>query len=645
MDFRLQEYTALFYRIFLVYLCYFFCRLMFVYFNNDLVHVKSIYQMAELCYYGLRFDNVAIVYSNIIFILMSIIPWKKTTHPLYQKVVFWIYCLCNGFFLSLNFIDFAYYRFNQNRLMNNFLEVIEFESNKIDLLLHFIWVYFHLIILFFAMLYLLALAYKRLKIYPIIIENYWRYGLSSFVLFFGSIALFVLGARGGDFKKSTRPITLIDAMDNVRTPQQADVVLSSAFTLLKTLGQNNFNKSKNRFTNLEIEKELNTIKEYPPSGRFEKKPNIVIFILESMGREYWGALNETYDIPNYKGYTPFLDSLARHSLIFPNGFATSRKSIHGMPSILAGIPSFETSYASSLYSRQKVGSVVSVAKELDYQTSFFHGAANGSMGLLGFSNILGFDNYYGRTEFNNDLEFDGSWGIWDEPFLGYVKSVLDQQRKPFLSSVFTITSHEPYVIPKDYEGKFDKGYLPMHQCVGYTDYALRKFFEASKTSDWFENTIFIFTADHSNQTHFPFYEKTVNRFANPLMIFKSNSELKGVDMKLASHLDIFPTVADLIDYSKPFKCWGRSLVSNQNHEPFVINYFSGGSYFMMNENLICVHNGNNAIGFYDVKDKNMENNLIRNKTQEMIDLENKCSMFLEDYFESLMSGIGSSQKN
>ena len=645
MDFRLQEYTALFYRIFLVYLCYFFCRLMFVYFNNDLVHVKSIYQMAELCYYGLRFDNVAIVYSNIIFILMSIIPWKKTTHPLYQKVVFWIYWLCNGFFLSLNFIDFAYYRFNQNRLMNNFLEVIEFESNKIDLLLHFIWVYFHLIILFFAMLYLLALAYKRLKIYPIIIENYWRYGLSSFVLFFGSIALFVLGARGGDFKKSTRPITLIDAMDNVRTPQQADVVLSSAFTLLKTLGQNNFNKSKNRFTNLEIEKELNTIKEYPPSGRFEKKPNIVIFILESMGREYWGALNETYDIPNYKGYTPFLDSLARQSLIFPNGFATSRKSIHGMPSILAGIPSFETSYASSLYSRQKVGSVVSVAKELDYQTSFFHGAANGSMGLLGFSNVLGFDNYYGRTEFNNDLEFDGSWGIWDEPFLGYVKSVLDQQRKPFLSSVFTITSHEPYVIPKDYVGKFDKGYLPMHQCVGYTDYALRKFFEASKTSDWFENTIFIFTADHSNQTHFPFYEKTVNRFANPLMIFKSNSELKGVDMKLASHLDIFPTVADLIDYPKPFKCWGRSLVSNQNHEPFVINYFSGGSYFMMNENLICVHNGNNAIGFYDVKDKNMENNLIRNKTQEMIDLENKCSMFLEDYFESLMSGIGSSQKN
>ena len=86
-------------------------------------------------------------------------------------------------------------------------------------------------------------------------------------------------------------------------------------------------------------------------------------------------------------------------------------------------------------------------------------------------------------------------------------------------------------------------------------------------------------------------------------------------MKLVSHLDT-STVADLIDYQNHLSA-GEEVGSNQNHEPFVINYFSGGSYFMMNENLICVHNGNNAIGFYDVKDKNMENNLIRNKTQEM----------------------------
>ena len=102
------------------------------------------------------------------------------------------------------------------------------------------------------------------------------------------------------------------------------------------------------------------------------------------------------------------------SLIF---LQTSRKSIHGMPSILAGIPSFEVSYASSPYAKQKVQSIVSVANDMGYDTSFFHGAPNGSMGMLGFSSLLGFDNYYGKNEYNKNEDFDGYWGIWDEPFL------------------------------------------------------------------------------------------------------------------------------------------------------------------------------------------------------------------------------------
>ena len=636
MNFRFQEFIALFYRIFLVYICYSICRILFIYFNNDITQIESFSELADLCYHGIRFDNVAIVYSNLIFILLSILPWKGTTLIAYQKVLFLVFLSCNTFFLSLNFVDLAYYRFNNNRLMSNFLEVVEFETNKVTLLFHFIEVYYYLFILFFMMIFILAWAYKKVKVYPIFIDNYLNYSLSSVIFFLGTIALFVLGARGGDFKKSTRPITIIDAMNDVKTPQLSDVVLNSAFTVLKTLGMNKVKKT-NRFSQEEINSVLNPVKHYTENNRFGKKPNVVIFILESMAREYWGSMNVSYDIPGFKGYTPFLDSLAQHSLIFPNHFATSRKSIHGMPSILAGIPSFETSYSSSLYSRQKVESVVSVAKALDYDTSFFHGAANGSMGLSGFANTLGYEQYYGRTEFNNDNEFDGFWGIWDEPFFLFTKSILDQKKTPFLSTIFTISSHEPYIIPKKYEGVFDKGDLQMHQCVGYTDFALKKFFESSKNSDWFDDTIFIFTADHGNQTFYPFYKKMVNRFANPLMIYKPNSNLVGVDNRLASHMDIFPTVADLIDYPKPFRSWGRSLVSDDTTEPFVVNYFSGGSYFIMDENYICVHNGFEAIGFYELNDKNFENNIIDQKNQLMVDLEKKCSLFLENYFNTLMA--------
>ena len=636
MNFRFQEFIALFYRIFLVYICYSICRILFIYFNNDITQIESFSELADLCYHGIRFDNVAIVYSNLIFILLSILPWKGTTLIAYQKILFLVFLSCNTFFLSLNFVDLAYYRFNNNRLMSNFLEVVEFETNKVTLLFHFIEVYYYLFILFFMMIFILAWAYKKVKVYPIFIDNYLNYSLSSVIFFLGTIALFVLGARGGDFKKSTRPITIIDAMNDVKTPQQSDVVLNSAFTVLKTLGMNKVKKT-NRFSQEEINSVLNPVKHYTENNRFGKRPNVVIFILESMAREYWGSMNVSYDIPGFKGYTPFLDSLAQHSLIFPNHFATSRKSIHGMPSILAGIPSFETSYSSSLYSRQKVESVVSVAKALDYDTSFFHGAANGSMGLSGFANTLGYEQYYGRTEFNNDNEFDGFWGIWDEPFFLFTKSILDQKKTPFLSTIFTISSHEPYIIPKKYEGVFDKGDLQMHQCVGYTDFALKKFFESSKKSDWFDDTIFIFTADHGNQTFYPFYKKMVNRFANPLMIYKPNSNLVGVDNRLASHMDIFPTVADLIDYPKPFRSWGRSLVSDDTTEPFVVNYFSGGSYFIMDENYICVHNGFEAIGFYELNDKNFENNIIDQKNQLMVDLEKKCSLFLENYFNTLMA--------
>ena len=636
MNFRFQEFIALFYRIFLVYICYSICRILFIYFNNDITQIESFSELADLCYHGIRFDNVAIVYSNLIFILLSILPWKGTTLIAYQKTLFLVFLGCNAFFLSLNFVDLAYYRFNNNRLMSNFLEVVEFETNKVTLLFHFIEVYYYLFILFFMMIFILAWAYKKVKVYPIFIDNYLNYSLSSVIFFLGTIALFVLGARGGDFKKSTRPITIIDAMNDVKTPQLSDVVLNSAFTVLKTLGMNKVKKT-NRFSQEEINSVLNPVKHYTENNRFGKRPNVVIFILESMAREYWGSMNVSYDIPGFKGYTPFLDSLAQHSLIFPNHFATSRKSIHGMPSILAGIPSFETSYSSSLYSRQKVESVVSVAKALDYDTSFFHGAANGSMGLSGFANTLGYEQYYGRTEFNNDNEFDGFWGIWDEPFFLFTKSILDQKKTPFLSTIFTISSHEPYIIPKKYEGVFDKGDLQMHQCVGYTDFALKKFFESSKNSDWFDDTIFIFTADHGNQTFYPFYKKMVNRFANPLMIYKPNSNLVGVDNRLASHMDIFPTVADLIDYPKPFRSWGRSLVSDDTTEPFVVNYFSGGSYFIMDENYICVHNGFEAIGFYELNDKNFENNIIDQKNQLMVDLEKKCSLFLENYFNTLMA--------
>src|SRR5690606_16437062 len=231
-----------------------------------------------------------------------------------------------------------------------------------------------------------------------------------------------------------------------------------------------------------------------------------------------------------------------HSLIFSNAYANGSKSIHGMSSVLAGIPSFKNAFTSSSYSKQDIQSLVSTLDEMGYDTSFFHGAPNGSMGFLGFGNILGFEHYYGMKEYNNDTDFDGSWGIWDEPFFQFTKNTLDNKTEPFFSTIFTVSSHEPYIIPEKYEGKFPKGYRPMHQTVGYTDFAYKKFFEAAKKEPWFENTIFVITADHVNQIHYrDYYGKVMNRSAVPILFYKPDGTYVGDNKELAQQIDIYPT--------------------------------------------------------------------------------------------------------
>ena len=632
---RLQEYTVLIYRILLVHIAYLLLRVLFVFFNNDIVQVYDLENFFYLSILGLRFDSSAIAYSNLLFIFFSVLPLSFLREKKHQFLSALIYFISNSFFLILNFIDFAYYRFNLNRMMGNFLESISQENNKVTLIFHFLFRYLNLLLLFFLFLLIWIALYRLVKIREVKIENNKMYYLSSIFGLLISSALIVMMARGGDFKKSTRPITLIDSMDNLSKPVHSDVVLNTTFTIIRTWGKNSFKKSF-RFNDFEITNQVKPIKTYNERKVF-KKPNIVIFIIESMGREYWGELNKNRNIKNFESFTPFLDSLSKHSLIFPNAFSTSRKSIHAMPSILAGVPSFETAYTSSYYSRQKLESIVSISNALGYDTSFLHGAKNGSMGFQGFANTLGYDNYYGRDEFNDDNEYDGFWGIWDEPFLQFSKSILDNKNEPFLATIFTITSHEPYIIPVKFEGVFDKGYLPIHKCVGYTDYSIGQFFKSIEKSSWFENTIFIFTSDHTNQSYFKYYQSTVNRFASPLLIYKKSSDFKGTDSRLASHLDIYPTVAELIGYKKPFRSWGRSLLSSKNESAFTINYFGGGAYLSMDENFICVYDGNKAIGFYNLSDLNLEKNLIQNKNQDMKSLEKKTGLFLQDYFNRIIN--------
>lgn len=634
MFFRGNEYKVLVYRLLLVYIMYFLARIFFYIYNYDLLEVQSLSAFLAICYHGLAFDTTAILYINSVFIFLSVLPLWINTKPSFQKFTFYWYFITNLIFYSLNFIDLIYYRYNFARTTMAVVDVLKNEKSLTFMFFRFLATYWLVFLLFLIVSILWIFLYKKIKVSEIQTKPKLYPYLISSILGVLIVATLAVGGIRGDFKKSTRPINLVDANRFVKKPQQADLVLNTPFAFLRTLGVKSFKKTNFNIPQDFVNATFNPIKQYDANP--STQPNIVLIITESFGREYSGAFNKHSNIKNYVSYTPFIDSLAQHSLIFSNAYANGYKSIHGMSSILSGIPSYKDAFTSSPYAKQDIQSLVSTLKEKGYDTSFFHGAPNGSMGFLGFGNILGFDHYYGMTEYANDTDFDGSWGIWDEPFMQFMKTTLDTKKAPFFTTLFTVSSHEPYVVPEKYKNKFPKGNIPMHQCISYTDFSFKKFFETAKKAPWFKNTIFIITADHCNQVNYTecYLEQLMNRLAIPILIFDPNGKYTGENTDLAQHIDIYPTVLDMIGYKKPFRSWGSSLL-DKNHKDFVFNYNSG-VYYYAEGNYICTFDGKKAIGFYSATDKKLTKNLIKYRNKEMNNLELSCKAFLQDYYARII---------
>ncbi|HEY8929939.1 MAG TPA: sulfatase-like hydrolase/transferase [Mucilaginibacter sp.] len=633
---RLQEYKTLLYRLFLAYLFYFIVRVLFFAFNTHLFSVDSIGALLKLCYHGVAFDTTALLYINSLFIILSILPLKINTRPKFQKRLGILYFITNFLAYATNFVDIIYYRFSQVRSTKATLDLLSDESNKKALFKHFSGAYWYVIAIYIICCVAWVWLYNRVKVKPQQFRNTKQYFITSAVAFVLVIFLMIGGIRG-DFAHSTRPLNMVDAYKHVTVPNQGDIVLNTPFAVFRTLGSNNF-KVENWVTEKYIEDNIKPIKEYKTGAVI--KPNVVIIILESMAREFWGSMNRYTHIPGFVSYTPFLDSLSNSSLIFTNAYANGRQSIHAMSSVLAGIPSFQTAFTSSPYAKQQIQSIVSICDTMGYETSFFHGAANGSMGFQGFGSVLGYQHYYGRTEYNNENDFDGVWGIWDEPFMQFMGKTLSMQKQPFMATLFSLSSHDPFQIPEKYKARFKGGPLAIDKCVQYTDNALRNFFNYAKTQPWYVNTIFVITADHTNQTYYPEYSKDINRFAVPILFYSPNAgfNLKGVRTDMASQMDIYPSVADLIGYNQPFRSWGRSLIANLPSEtPRVINS-PGNIYQFMQGNYTYLFDGKKFVGIFSATDKGLTKNLL-NVAQniEVTKGMNDCKAFIQDYMDRIVN--------
>jgi phosphoglycerol transferase MdoB-like AlkP superfamily enzyme len=310
--------------------------------------------------------------------------------------------------------------------------------------------------------------------------------------------------------------------------------------------------------------------------------------------------------------------------------SNGRKSIDAMPSILASIPSLETPYIISHYANNQINGLPSLLKKKGYYTAFFHGAPNGSMGFDSFAKLAGFDVYFGLDQYPKKDDFDGMWGVWDEPFLQFFASELDSFHEPFMASVFTISSHHPFEVPTKYKGKFKKGPAPIVEVVGYTDYALKEFFNKISGSKWFNNTLFVITADHTNESFHKEYQNDYGVYSIPVIFYKPGSNLKGVRNRIAQQIDIMPTVLNYLNYDEEYIAFGNDLL-NDSIESFAFNT-NGSTYNIYMKDHLLEMIDNKPVSLFNYKqDTYLQNNLLgKDPVLEQV-MEEKLKAIMQTY--------------
>lgn len=582
----LQQISLLLKRLLICFCIYFIARIGFYFANSNVFPNTSVLDLLKLSFFGLRFDAFSIAVSNSLFVLLSLLPLNAFYTKAYQKTLYWLYIIPNAVFTAFNCIDMAYFQFIKKRSDADIFNQLGGQSDMVRLIPRFFMDFWWGVLTYALIIVLMIFLYRRIKInesqgYKYSFSKAWLAITFTFIL---SLGFLFLAIRGG-FQRV--PISIVNA-GSVADPNEVPIVLNTPFTIIKSAGDNSLSE-----LNFFPPEKLYEI--YSPYHHFDSlkpnKKNLVVLILESFSKEYTRLSGK-------KSYTPFLDSLMDHSLVCTNAFANGNKSIEGIPAILSSLPSFlEVPFINSRYANNEQHSFPRLLKAEGYYSAFLHGGINGTMNFDSWASLAGYDAFYGRNEYPDQKDFDGFWGIWDEPYLTYCADKLSSFKEPFHAAIFTLSSHHPYLIPDKYKNKFPKSELENSQSIGYADYSLRQFFESAKKTKWYQNTLFVLVADHSSISVDPFYMGWGGQISIPILFFNPDNSLKSVHKETFSQIDILPSALELLGYNKPFFSLGKPFSNPQGHiacsNYYNVNFlqYSDSMVFIyQDQNLSYVHN-------------------------------------------------------
>lgn len=607
-----------------ILLAYADCRLLFYWFNKSSFPEINFFSYLKISFYAIPFDLVALLYTNAIFILILALPIQTLQLTWIRISLKWIFLITNGIAILANCSDFAYFEFIHKRSTFDVFQLMSTQTDFLTLLPSFIKDFWYVFLITILFVFIIHLLYNYFYQKIIVIKNHptlktTQQLKSNSIPFLFIIFFTIIGMRGGF---QLIPIGFINAGDYVQA-NSIPVLLNTPFSIMKSAELTTLEEKK-FFTEQELKRIFDPM-HIASNKRNFKNENVVIIILESFSKEYTG-------LGIKKSYTPFLDSLMQHSLVFTNAIANGKRSIEGIPAVLAGIPSMQEAYANTIYNSNSITSLASTLKQKGYTSTFYHGGNNGTMRFDSFCKTAGFDVYFGRNEYNNEADADEQWGIWDEPFLKKYAKDLSQMKQPFLSSVFTLSSHHPFKIPEKYKSKFIEGELTIHKCIEYTDFTLREFFNEIKNKPFSKNTLFVITADHTGPPSDDYAYSQVGSFEIPLLFFKADHSLKGIDSTITQQIDIMPSVLGYLNYDVNYFALGNNVFDSTANR-FAVNYHNQQYQYFMST-IFGTFDGNKLKEVYQFGNRNY---FPLNTTTEKNDLDKKVKAFVQTYNYSLIN--------
>lgn len=562
-------------RLSLVMIVYTLLRLFFLVDNWNYFQDERMSDILGAFLHGLRFDLWTVGWIFLPIIITSFLPWSWQKATWIQRATFAYFIACNLAFITINVVDAEWFKFTGRRVTLAWFHLQQDIQSQAWTMVSYYW---SLSLLVLVTCGLLWWSYPKMEADELAPKAFWKRIFEYAIV---AICLFTALRGGYQFK----PLGLNDAYA-VSSADIGALTINSTFSLIKN--RKVIDSIAIRFLNSDDEAYHKTLDRKAQMSAFRGSLsgyNVVVIIVESLPSEYVGALNL-----GRPTYTPFLDELSQKAILFQANFANGRRSVEAVPSVMCSFPSMMSeALVLSPYQGIRMYCLGHALHEAGYSTLFFHGAYNGSMHVDAMAKRAGFESFYGYNEFPDKSYDDGNWGIFDEPMLDFAIDEINRNPKPFGAAVFTLTSHSPYRVPDHLVGKFPKGTLEAHESIGYVDFSLRQFFAKAEKQDWFNKTVFIITGDHTHKSEDPKYADFLGYYRVPLIVYiPGRPDLNANRGRITQHLDIFPTVVDLLgldlDSIPPF---GSSIF---NESPGMAYSGNGASYFYFNPDWLVFYN-------------------------------------------------------